>query len=143
MRFAEFAPAPNPQEGTLATLLQFLLAKGKKPGADTATVKVPTDALLQMMNNTGAAFSYEDLEALVNTGDKIKNIIKGPINRKYIEIGSASEPDPLPDPEGDDMESAPGLDDPMQNPTGAPPAMDNPGDNQVAQMANRAANRKS
>lgn len=142
MRFAEFAPAPNPQEGTLVTLLQFLLAKSRPPGAEPKSIKVPTDAVLKMMNNTGAAFSFEDLEALVNSGDKVKNLIKGPINRKEIEIGMGA-PEPEEPPEDDSMDPAPGLDDPMQNPTGAPPAMDNPGDNQVSQMANRATNRAS
>lgn len=142
MRFSEFAPAPNPQEGTLVTLLQFLLAKSKPPGSEPQAIKIPTDAVLQMMNNTGAAFSYEDLEALVNSGDKVKNLIKGPINRKEIEIGMGT-PTPEEPPEDDSMDPAPGLDDPMQNPTGAPPAMDNPGDNQVAQMANRATGRAS
>ena len=139
MRFTEFAPPPPPnQEGTLATLLQFLLAKAKGPGSDTSSVKVPTDAVLKMMNNTGAAFSYEDLEALVNSSDKIKNVIKGPITRKTIEIGHTAE---VQEPDDQPMDQAPGLDDPMQNPTGAPPPMQDAGDNQVAQMANRATNK--
>lgn len=140
MRFVEFAP-PSNQEGTLLTLLQYLLAKTKKPEEESSTVKLPTDAILKMMNNTGAAFSFEDLEALANSSDKIKNIIKGPINRKSIEIGkssSASEPDDEP---GSDQDLR--YDDPMQNPTGAPPPMPNPGEDAVANMASRAAKRTS
>ena len=66
-------------EGTLATLLQFLLGKADMPEIGDKSVKqvrVPIETILGLMKNAGVPFSYQDLDAAVKKSSMVKNLIK-------------------------------------------------------------------
>ena len=78
MRLSEFTKSGS-SESTLATLLQFLLTKADMPSIGDKSakeVKVPTDAIIQMMKNQGVGFSYADLDAATKNSDLIKGMVK-------------------------------------------------------------------
>jgi len=119
MKFSEIIEGPSSQEGTLMTLLQYLLAKANMTGESKTSLKVPTDAVIRMLNNAGAAFSYADLNALVTSSERVGAIVKN-ISPQELEIGNDTEEEIEL---GGDAQA---------------PQVD-PGDAQVEKMANRAS----
>lgn len=78
MRLSEF-DGSKASENTLATLLQFLLAKADMPNIGDKSakeVRVSTDTVLQLMKNQGLGFSYSDLDAAIKSSDLIKHMVK-------------------------------------------------------------------
>lgn len=120
MRLLEISP-PRSQstEGMLATLLHFLLGKADMPEIGDKSVKelkVPTNTVLALMQNQGAGFSYQDLDAAVKDSEMIKHLVKS-MDPTSMVI-KASPDDPI-----DDVK---------------------PGDeNDVASMASRAAKKRT
>lgn len=117
MRLCEIAKSRvEGPENNLIALLGYLKSKGDQRSTG---IKVPMSSLIALMQNTGQSMSYEELEALRQKNQAIKNLIKS-VNADEIIINTQSD---------DDL--------------GTDPAEFMPGDEQdVAMMAKRAANRR-
>lgn len=118
MRITEFEhPMPQNAEGTLITILQFALTKaGMSDKWADKDVRVSTNTILKLLNNSGIGFSFQDLDALIKSSPNVKNRVAS-INKDIMIIRTNS---PKPN---DDMATSP------------------EGDQTVSNMADRASKR--
>lgn len=119
MRISEITEDSSSQEGTLMTLIQYLLAKSSANTNTPPVLTFPTNAIIKMMNNTGAAITYPDLNALIKNSSKLKKKIKS-ITPDKITINDSSAIPPA------NPETSPTID---------------PGQQEVEKMASRATSR--
>lgn len=115
MRLFEIEPSRlEGPENNLIALLGYLKSKGDQRAAG---VKIPMSSVIALMQNTGQNISYDEIEALRQKNDAIKNMIKS-VNKDEIILNTGDE-----ESSGDTFE---------------------PGnENDVEQMAKRATNRRS
>ena len=100
MKLLEVAPDfVRSEVGTLMTILQMLQNK-VEPGA-----KVPTQNLVNLMNNAGYPFNWRAIEGLKEKYPAIAELISN-ADEDYITIGGEQEPE-MPPPEEPDFNAEP------------------------------------
>jgi hypothetical protein len=72
MRLFEFAPEESSDSG-VATILSFLATRIEDEDSDP---KMSTDALINMVKNSGAYFDYDALVNAYENDEAVKNLIK-------------------------------------------------------------------
>jgi hypothetical protein len=103
MRLYEFAPDENTESG-LATTLSFLATRIYDEDDDPT---MSTDALINMVKNTGAYFDYDALVDAYENDEAVKNLIKD-FNKDTVTLklpgDEAIDSDEIKHEEGDDDE---------------------------------------
>ena len=138
MKLLEVAPDfVRSEVGTLMTILQMLQNK-VEPGA-----KVPTQNIVNLMNNAGYPFNWRAIEGLKEKYPAIRDLISN-ADEDYITIGGEEEPE-IPPPDESDLGAEQSTGELPAEPTPSEPAPVNVGDGRnperqtVDKMAARAA----
>ena len=110
MKLLEVAPDfVKSQAGILMTILQHLESK-TKPGT-----KIPMQNVIQLMNNAGYSFNFDEFISLYNNSQNLRELISN-YNETSVTVGKEADPIPQADQQSADT-------------------------NTVDQMAKRAANK--